>query len=143
MEVSVKMIFCYSRNYFKKHWQIYKIVTDKIFAKLNSSRQHKILMFFTLACWVNMGRVITQTRRQSLEKLFKHLTDFFQTVVQDFGFILRFQTFDQASGRIKFLKIWPAKSTIYSLKYNLILQSAFYQWKFETNPWGPRVVLFQ
>ena len=57
-------MFCYTRSYFKKHGQVYKIVIHKIFAIFSSSRQHKIL-FFTANDCDTMGRVIKQTRGQA------------------------------------------------------------------------------
>ena len=58
------MLF-YSRNQFKKHGQLYEIVTYKIFVTLNSSRKHKIQIFFTVDGWGTLGHITTQTRGQA------------------------------------------------------------------------------
>ena len=58
-------MFCYSRGQFKKHGQVYEIVTYKILVMLNSSRKHKFLTFFTVAEWGTTERIITQTRGQA------------------------------------------------------------------------------
>ena len=71
-------MFCYSRNHFKKHEQVYEIVTCKICVTLNFPRKGKILLFFTVVDWGTLGRVITQTRGQTFnhfDKFFKHLTE--------------------------------------------------------------------
>ena len=68
MEVSVikkQKMLCYSRNQFKKHGQVYGIVTYKIFVTLNYSRKYTILIFFTVADWGAMERIITQPRDQA------------------------------------------------------------------------------
>ena len=50
---------CSLRNHFKKHEHVYKIVIYLIFSTLNSSEKRKILLFFNVADWDTMGRVIT------------------------------------------------------------------------------------
>ena len=40
-------------------------ITYKIFVTYNSSRKHKILIFFTVADWDTMGRIIIETRGQA------------------------------------------------------------------------------
>ena len=74
-------MFCYSRNYFKKHGQVYKIVTCKVFVTQNFFRKYKFLLFFTVGDWGNLGHVITQTRGQA-----------FQTLGQALDFLLRLQS---------------------------------------------------
>ena len=58
------MLF-YSRNQFKKHGQLYEIVTYKIFVTLNFSRKHKIQIFFTVADWGTLGHITTPARSQA------------------------------------------------------------------------------
>ena len=74
-------MFCYSGNQFKRHGQVHEIVTYKIFVTHNSSRKHKILIFFPVVNWGSMGRVVTQTRGQAFnhsDQLFKHLGKLFK-----------------------------------------------------------------
>ena len=40
-------------------------ITYKIFVTLNPSRKHKILIFFTVADWGTMGRIIIKTRGEA------------------------------------------------------------------------------
>ena len=74
-------MFWYSINQFKKHGQVYEIVTYKIFVTLNPSRKQKILIFFTVADCGTTGRIITQTRDKLFnysDELFKNLAELFK-----------------------------------------------------------------
>ena len=58
-------MFCYTRNQFKKHGEVYDIVTYKVFVTLNIFKEQKILIFLTVADCSTMGRIITQTRGEA------------------------------------------------------------------------------
>ena len=49
----------------KKAWACLQNSYITIFARLNSSTKHKILLFYTVAAWDAMGRVMTQTYGQA------------------------------------------------------------------------------
>ena len=53
--------FGYLRNHFRKEGQVYKMVKYKMIVTVDSSRKHKILLFFTMADRETVGRVMTQT----------------------------------------------------------------------------------
>ena len=56
LKKATKDILLFEKS-FLKHGQFYEIVTNEIFLK--------ILLFFTVADWYTMGRLITKTRGQA------------------------------------------------------------------------------
>ena len=133
-------MFCCSRNHFKKHGQVYKTATYKIFVTLNSFIKHKVLIFFTVAECDIVGVV----QLKNVAKLFSHTWPNFSNSWSSFWFSLKASKAQRASnwktrpgvlkqilGRVfcqrEFLKTWSGKSTIYSLKYNLIISNLHFR----------------
>ena len=74
-------MFCYSRNHFKQHEQVYGIITYKIFVTLNFFRKRKILLFFAVTDWGTMGQHVVKFFNHS-DKLFKHSPELFKFLVK-------------------------------------------------------------
>ena len=133
-------MFCSSRNKFNKHGVRNCYIQNHKFVTLNSSRKYKILVFFTLANWDTMGA----EKRKHVVMLFNHSDKHLNHLAKLFKLSVKFLVFSEgfkisvdkclknsaaclkqilgpAFCRRELLKIWSVKSTIYSLKCNLIV----------------------
>ena len=103
---------------------------NRKFVTLNSSRTHKILIFFTVADWDVMGCV----KRKHVGKLYNHFGklskhELVKLSVKLLVFYLGFKTsadkylkYSTACFKSKYsAQPFVLKSTMYSLKYNLIV----------------------